>query len=153
MINMAAQTKEVEIKVVDGKDKVMGRLASQVAKMVLNGSEVAVLNAEHVFISGHPKQIIANYKRKLELQDKANPEHSPYHSRRADLFVKRAIRGMLPFKKPKGKAAYKLLKVYIGVPEEFKKAKMVEVKTANPHQVFESTISVKELVAKLGYNK
>jgi len=30
---------------------------------------------------------------------------------------------------------------------------MVEVKTANPHQVFESTISVKELVAKLGYNK
>ncbi|MGI0141253.1 MAG: 50S ribosomal protein L13 [Candidatus Micrarchaeales archaeon] len=142
-----------EIKVVDGKNKVLGRLASQVAKMVLNGHEVAVVNAEHIFISGHSKDIIAGYKQKLEFQDKANPEHSPYHSRRADLFVKRAIRGMLPFKKPKGKAAYKLLKIYIGVPEEYKTAKMVEIKTSSQHQIFESTMYVKDLVQKLGYNK
>ncbi|MDE1825148.1 MAG: 50S ribosomal protein L13 [Candidatus Micrarchaeota archaeon] len=142
-----------DYKVVDGKNKVVGRLASQVAKMLLSGDKVAVINAEYLFMSGHQRNIIEDYKAKLDLQDKANPEHSPYHSRRADLFVKRIIRGMLPFKKPKGKAAFKMLRVYQGVPEELKSAKPIEVKTKSKNQIFESTIYVKDLVKKLGYNK
>lgn len=142
-----------EIMVIDAKNKVLGRMATQVAKALLNGHEVAVVNAEDSFISGHNRNIVANYKEKLEWQDKGNPEHSPYVSRRSDLFVKRVIRGMLPYKKPKGKVAYKKLKVFIGVPEELKKHKMTEVKTKTQNQIFESTIYVKDLVQKLGYNK
>lgn len=142
-----------EIMVIDAKNKVLGRMATQVAKALLNGHEVAVVNAEDSFISGHNRNIVANYKEKLEWQDKGNPEHSPYVSRRSDLFVKRVIRGMLPYKKPKGKVAYKKLKVFIGVPEELKKHKMTEVKTKAQNQIFESTIYVKDLVQKLGYNK
>ncbi|MDE1845829.1 MAG: 50S ribosomal protein L13 [Candidatus Micrarchaeota archaeon] len=154
---MATATEKIEtgkeIMLVDATDKVLGRMATQVAKMILNGHEVAVVNAENAFISGHKRDIISNYKEKLEWQDKANPEHSPYVSRRADLFVKRVIRGMLPFKKPKGKAAFKLLKVYIGFPEEFKKLKPVDVQTKPAKQIFESTMKIKDLVSKLGYNK
>jgi len=144
---------EKEIKLVDANNKVLGRMASQVAKMLLTGHEVAIVNAENAFISGHKRDIIENYKEKLEWQDKANPEHSPYVSRRPDLFVKRVVRGMLPFKKAKGKAAFKNLKVYIGFPEEFKKLKAVEVNTKPQNKIFESTMKVKDLVAKLGYNK
>ena len=141
---------EKQVKVVDGKNKVLGRLSSAVAKMLLNGEDVAVVNAEHLFISGHPRSIIGNYRQKLELKDKANPEHSPYYSRRSDLFVKRIIRGMLPYKMPRGKAAFKRLRVYIGIPEELKKSKVEEIKTKSQHQIFESTIYIKDLVQKLG---
>lgn len=144
---------KTEMMVIDAKNKVLGRMATQVAKALLNGHDVSVVNAENSFISGHSKNIIANYKEKLEWQDKANPEHSPYHSRRADLFVKRVIRGMLPYKKPKGKVAYKKLKVYIGVPEDLKKIKVTETHTKSQNQIFESTIYIKDLVQKLGYNK
>ncbi|MDE1856149.1 MAG: 50S ribosomal protein L13 [Candidatus Micrarchaeota archaeon] len=137
--------------VVDGKDKVLGRFASQVAKMLLNGESVAVTNAEHLFISGHQRDIVASYKHKLDLKDKANPEHSPYYSRRADMFVKRIIRGMLPYKMPKGKAAFKRLKVYIGTPDELKGAKVHSIETKHRRQVFEGTIYIKDLVEKLGY--
>ena len=142
-----------DVKVVDGKNKVIGRLASEVAKMLLNGNNVAVINAEYTFMSGHMRAIVTDYKQKLNWIDKANPEHSPYYSRRADLFVKRVIRGMLPFKMAKGKAAYKQLRVYIGVPEELKHAKIQDVKTKNQKQIFESTIYIKDLMEKLGYNK
>ncbi|MDE1761771.1 MAG: 50S ribosomal protein L13 [Candidatus Micrarchaeota archaeon] len=139
--------------VLDAKDRLMGRFASQVAKRLLNGEKVSVVNAEYLFMSGHPKSIILDYKQKLALKDKANPEHSPYHSRRADLFVKRVIRGMLPFKKPRGKSAYKNLRVYIGTPEELKISKAEKIETKSPRQVFEDTIYIKDLVEKLGYNK
>lgn len=140
-----------EVMVVDCRDRVMGRLGSQVAKMLLNGNRVVLINSEKLFIIGHIRNLLANYKRRFELQDKANPEHSPYWSRRPDLFVKRVIRGMLPYKQPKGKKAFKLLRVYVGVPEEFKGAKVVEIKTKTPEQVFESTVYVDQMLRKLGY--
>ena len=37
------------------------------------------------------------------------------------MIVRRVIRGMLPYKKAKGRAALKRLKVYNGNPENFKK--------------------------------
>ncbi|MDE1823655.1 MAG: 50S ribosomal protein L13, partial [Candidatus Micrarchaeota archaeon] len=93
--------------VIDGKEKVLGRTASQVAKLLLQGNNVVVLNSESMLITGHKRNIVEKYKRLVELKDKANPEHSPYWSRRPDLFVKRVVRGMLPYKKPRGKEAFK----------------------------------------------
>ena len=87
---------------IDGTDKVLGRLASQAAKLLLNENSVVVVNAENVVITGHERDLTEKYKQRIELKDKANPEHSPYWPRRADMFVKRVVRGMLPYKKPKG---------------------------------------------------
>jgi large subunit ribosomal protein L13 len=137
--------------VVDGERKVLGRMGSLVAKQLLNGNNVMVINAEKVVISGHSDYIFAKYKRLVELKDKANPEHSPHWSRRPDLFVKRVIRGMLPYKKPKGKLAYSKLKVYIGVPPELKTKKVHDLKAKTPDQMYENSITVKELTERLGY--
>lgn len=139
-------------KVVDGRDKVLGRVASQVAKMLLNGDRVALINAEKLFISGHIRNLKTNYKQKLDFKDRANPEHSPYWSRKPDLFVKRVIRGMLPYKKPRGKAAFRLLRVYSGTPDEYKNSSFVTVTSKNQKQIFEDTIYVQELMNKLGSN-
>ncbi|MGC8628638.1 MAG: 50S ribosomal protein L13 [Candidatus Micrarchaeia archaeon] len=145
---MAESNEEI---VVDCSSKIIGRLASKVAKMLLEGNRVTMVNAEKAEISGHENDLVEKYKRKVELKDKANPEHSPYVSRRPDLFVKRIVRGMLPFKKAKGKEAYKRLKVYMGVPEAYKNKQMQEIDAKNKKDVFEKTMSIAELSRKLGY--
>ena len=136
--------------VINGEGLVLGRLSSQVAKMLLNGDSVTVVNADKLLVSGHVHDLVSKYKRKIELKDKGNPEHSPYISRRPDMFVKRIVRGMLPYKKPSGKSAYKRLKIYVRVPETLDgKAKTMESKHAD--EVFENVVTVKKLTEMLGY--
>lgn len=129
----------------------MGRVATHVAKLLLNGHSVILLNAEEAAMSGHVDDIVTEYKRKIELKDKANPDHSPYFSRRPDLFVKRIVRGMLPFKKARGKEAYKRLRVYIGVPDAEKDKKVEQIKIKDRSETYEKTITIKELSERLGY--
>lgn len=141
------------IVVFDAKDKVLGRLASTVAKSLLTGKEIAVVNAEEAVISGNRASIAERYRTRLNLQEKANPEHSPYWSRRPDLLVKRIIRGMLPYNRPRGKSAYRRLRVYIGVPDELKSAKPIEIKTKEPKKIYVGFVRVGELSALLGYDR
>src|SRR5579872_5110993 len=126
--------------VIDGNDKVLGRIPSKIAKLLLQGNTVHVINAENIVISGHLPNIYARYKQLMELKNKANPEHSPYWSRRPDLFVKRVIRGMLPYKKPKGKEAYKNLRVYIAIPDELKAKKISKMESKSPSDIFENVV-------------
>ncbi|MDE1860830.1 MAG: 50S ribosomal protein L13 [Candidatus Micrarchaeota archaeon] len=137
--------------IIDGSSKILGREASFVAKQLLSNKNVVIINAEKMVISGHRKDILTKYKDLVELKDKANPEHSPYWSRRPDLFVKRVIRGMLPYKRPKGKAAYKNLRVYIGVPHNLKDAKVRVAEGKNPNEIYENIMTIKELTTLLGY--
>ncbi|MGD0729404.1 MAG: 50S ribosomal protein L13 [Candidatus Micrarchaeaceae archaeon] len=140
--------------VYDAKDKVLGRLASTVAKDLLNGKKVAVINAEMAFISGNRLNIAKRYRVRLNLQEKENPEHSPYWSRRPDFLVRRIIRGMLPYhKKPSGKAAYKRLRVFVGSPKELNGLKSIEVKTKSPKSMYVGYVYIKDLSKTLGYVK
>ncbi len=137
----------------DANGKILGRLSTIVAKSLLNGSEVVVVNAEGAVISGAKKVILEKYRTRVNLKEKMNPEHSPYWPRRPDLLVKRIIRGMLPYKKPSGKAAYRRLKVYIGMPEEFAKVKPVEMESKDPRGMYVGHITIAELSRLLGYEQ
>lgn len=139
--------------VIDGNDKVLGRISSKIAKLLLQGNTVHVINSENIVISGHLPNIFARYKQLMDLKNKANPEHSPYWSRRPDMFVKRVIRGMLPYKKPKGKEAYKSLRVYIAVPDELKAKEISKMESKSPSDIFENVVTIKQLVTKLGYKE
>lgn len=136
---------------IDGEGSVLGRISSSVAKLLLNGDEVMLVNAEKIRITGHAPDIVAKYKRRIELKDRANPEHSPYYSRRPDLFVKRVIRGMLPYKKPRGKLAYRRLRVFIGPAKDIKEAKAYNPKAKQARDSFEDSVTVQELSERLGY--
>jgi len=104
--------------VVDGANLIFGRVASKVAKELLNGNNVVLVNAEKMIISGSPSSILDRYKVKRSLKFKGNPDKSSKWSRIPRMFVKRLIRGMVPWKKPKGKMAMKSLMVYEGVPAD-----------------------------------
>ena len=105
--------------IIDGKDLVLGRLASFAAKRLLEGEKVTILNAEHVVVSGRSDATVDGYRAWLATRNVANPRRGPIHPKRPEDLVRRSVRGMLPFSSAHGIAAYHGLKVYVGVPEEF----------------------------------
>ncbi|MGC8648972.1 MAG: 50S ribosomal protein L13 [Candidatus Micrarchaeia archaeon] len=143
-----------EYEIYDAKDKVLGRLASIVAKKLLQGKKVAIVNAEQLIITGNRDGIIKKYKTRLDLNERSNPEHAAYWPRRPDMLVKRIIRGMLPYhKKAIGKDSYRRLRVFIGVPEVFKDAKIISIDTKSPKDIYADYMRISELSEMLGYKR
>jgi large subunit ribosomal protein L13 len=62
---------------IDGTNAILGRLASRVAKKLIEGNEVVLVNAEKIVISGNPKSITDDYLVRKSLKDKSDPEKSP----------------------------------------------------------------------------
>jgi len=106
--------------IIDAKDLILGRMASFVAKRLLEGESVAIVNAEQAVISGRRESTFDAYDAWLEVRSIVNPRKGPFHPRKPNDLVGLAVRGMLPFDKPRGREAYRRLKVYVGVPAEFK---------------------------------
>ena len=133
--------------VIDGNDVVFGRTATQIAKKALAGDEIQLINAEKMIINGNPAKIVNRYLERKRVKNKADPEHSPKWPKIPHMLVKRMIRGMLPWKSARGRAAYKRIMVYTGNPKELK---AIDFKTKkydgiSPH------ITVYELCRKMGY--
>jgi large subunit ribosomal protein L13 len=105
------------MKVIDATGCTMGRLSSYVAKELLNGERIAIVNAENTYVSGSRDFLINEYKRRRDL---GTQRKGPFFPRMPDKMLKRTIRDMLPYQKPRGREAYRNLRVYIGVPEELK---------------------------------
>ncbi|HLD60141.1 MAG TPA: 50S ribosomal protein L13 [Candidatus Bilamarchaeaceae archaeon] len=135
--------------VIDGTNLILGRLASNVAKMLLKGEEVHIINAEKIRLIGNSKSIVDRYLQKRRLQNKGTPEKSPHYSRVPHLFVKRVIRGMVPWKKATGKNAIKRLRVYSGNPKDLKNFVSIEEIRADERK---KSITVYEVCKQLGYN-
>ena len=132
--------------VIDAENMILGRLASVVAKRLLNGEEIVIVNAEKSVIIGDKHFIINMYREK---RNTGSVRKGPYYPRMPDRILRRTVRGMLPMKKSSGKDAYKRLKVYMGVPGEYAGAKMERIKEAENTKL-EGFITLKELSINLG---
>ncbi|MFA9417586.1 MULTISPECIES: 50S ribosomal protein L13 [Natrinema] len=100
--------------VVDASDCILGRVASEVAQRALDGERVAIVNAEDAVITGDKEDIFETYRTRLQL----GSDSGPYYPRRPDTIFKRSVRGMLPYKKPRGREALDSVRVYVGNPYE-----------------------------------
>jgi large subunit ribosomal protein L13 len=85
--------------VVDATDHIAGRLSSNVAKLLLKGNRVSIVNCDKIMISGTRSNIISEYRDFLEINSINHWKHGPKHPRRPDTIMKRMIRGMLPKEK------------------------------------------------------
>ncbi|MBI4896218.1 MAG: 50S ribosomal protein L13 [Candidatus Aenigmarchaeota archaeon] len=132
--------------IVDGKDAVLGRLASQVAKELLNGNAVNILNAQDVIITGDPDSIKEKY---LARRRRGSPQHGPFFPKQPQLIVRRTIRGMLPYKTNKGREAFKKLRVYISIPPEFSEGQYISL---GAKQIKTKYIRVGELAKTIGWH-
>lgn len=112
--------------VLDAENARVGRLGSYVAKELLKGNSVDIYNCDKAILTGRREEII---KRIVELRNKGgNSLRGPKYPRIAERFVKRMIRGMLPWKNQKGRDAYKRLKCYSGESKDEKIKKMGQAK-------------------------
>lgn len=135
--------------VVDAEGLIMGRLCTHVAKRLLNGEEIAVVNAEKALVSGRPVQIKAFYKHRTERASSQMKAKGPYYPRTPDLIMKRAVRNMVNYKSSHGRDAMKRLKVYVGVPKELADQKKETVEGARkPHLI--RYISLGDLAKHMG---
>ena len=116
--------------VVDGHGHLMGRLASSIAKELLNGTRVVIVRCEDVNISGPLYRNRIKYQYFLNKRMNTNPRHGPFHYRAPSRIVWRTIRGMLPHKSDRGAAALSRLQVFEGVPTRFETTKRVVVPAA-----------------------
>lgn len=113
--------------VINAEKHILGRLSTNVAKRLLNGEEVIVVNAEKAIITGNRDDVFENYTAKYKRGKQIN---GPFFPKRADLILKRTVRGMIPFKSPRGREVYRNLKVFVGVPKDMTSAKMEKVDQA-----------------------
>ena len=126
---------------IDAENSVRGRVASYAAKQALGGNEIFVLNSEKALISGDTNMNVADFKFTRALNT-IKPEKGPFFSTDPEKMLKRTIRGMLPdYRVGRGREAWKRIKCYIGVPEEFKKEKLVKIDANVPKK----SMTIKEL--------
>ncbi|ELY64459.1 50S ribosomal protein L13 [Natrinema versiforme] len=100
--------------VVDAQDCILGRVASEVAQRALDGDRVAIVNAEDAVITGDEDDIFETYRTRQNL----GSDRGPYYPKRPDMIFKRSVRGMLPYKKTRGREALDSVRVYVGNPYE-----------------------------------
>jgi len=135
--------------VVDAEGHIVGRLASIVARLLLDGRRVVVVNVEKSLISGSRSSILAEQMKRLELKSVVNPKYTPRHPRAPDRIFSRMVRGMLPRRRPKGMEALKRLKVYVGVPEAYRpveKRAFEEAKARRPLPLYTSLAEVSSAI-------
>ena len=142
------QTTQNQVTLVNADGLILGRMASVVAKKLLNGEKVVIVNAEKAVISGKKKSKVAEAKEFLEV---GAPGQGPFHYRRPDRILRKTVRGMLPFKQPKGKTALKRLKVFIGVPEDLKDQPLVSIKEAQAAKLKGPYLTLADLAKEIGW--
>jgi large subunit ribosomal protein L13 len=134
--------------IIDAKNLILGRLASFAAKNALLGENIEIINCENAIITGNKKKTLKTYKERLH---RGSRTRGPFTYRRADMFVKRTIRGMLSYKKENGKRALKRIKCYVGIPDQFKDKKIEELKKMDISKLsVVKYINVKEICNMLG---
>ncbi|KAJ5294731.1 hypothetical protein PENANT_c014G10926 [Penicillium antarcticum] len=117
--------------VIDGKGHLLGRLASTVAKQLLNGQKIVVVRCEALNISGEFFRAKLKYHAYLRKITRFNPTRGgPFHFRAPSRILYKAVRGMIPHKTARGAAAMERLKVFEGVPPPYDKKKRVVVPQA-----------------------
>ncbi|MBA0813022.1 hypothetical protein Gohar_026911 [Gossypium harknessii] len=145
--------------VVDARHHMLGRLASILAKELLNGQKVVVVRCEEICISGGLVRQKMKYMRFLRKRMNTKPSHGPIHFRAPAKILWRTIRGclplqrafvmrglvttvsggysgseqkkcMIPHKTKRGAAALARLKTYEGIPAPYDKMKRMVIPDA-----------------------
>jgi len=135
--------------IVDAKDAILGRLGSYVAKQALLGNKVDIINCEECVISGKKHAILEGYIKRLH---RKAPGKGPFFYRMPDMLVRRTIRGMLPFKRARGRTAFKNIECHIGIPEYLKNEKALRIENTNINKLHSADyLKIKDICKAVGW--
>ena len=131
--------------VVDASGQIIGRFSSGLAKRLLGGEEIVVVSADKALITGSKAWLTAEFRHRRVV---GSQRRGPFYPKRADRILHRAIRGMIPYQTPHGRAALKRLRVYGDVPVQFKEATIE--KPAAPTIRSAKYMTLAEIAMRLG---
>ena len=114
--------------IINANNLILGRMGSEVAKRALVGEEIHIVNCGDAIITGNKKGILEKHAKR---RARGTPTTGPFIQRRADMFVKRTIRGMLPYKRPRGRRAMSRIKCHLGVPNYLTGKELKSMKSAD----------------------
>ena len=135
------------VSIIDAEGAILGRMCTNVAKRLLGGEQISIVNSEKAIITGKKSAIKKRYKQK---RDVGTYRKGPFFPRMPDRLVKRSVRGMIPYQTPHGRTAYKKLKCYIGVPKEFEGKSFEKIDDAKKQPI--EYMTVDEVSKFLGVN-
>lgn len=140
--------------VVNATNHIAGRLSSNVAKLLLQGHRVTVINCEKIMMSGTRSNQIQEYREFLEINSIINYKHGPVHYRRPDTIIAKMIRQMLPFdRKPSGKLAFQRLRTYIGAPNDTKPIEKIQFEKALIKREASNYTTLAEICRVIGWTE
>jgi len=138
------------MKIYDAENQILGRMCTFIAKDLLKGEDVVVINAEKSVLSGNPRWKKEHYQVKIRRGD---PKKGPFFPRYPDDIFRRTVRGMLPWKQAKGRKVFKKLKVFTGVPEEHKNKQAEKMQAADASKLKTTYITLGDLSTSIGAKK
>ncbi len=136
---------------VDASGQIAGRMCSNVAKLLLNGGRVIVVNADRTLFSGQRRSVMQGWFDYLKIASIVHPKHGPFHSRTPEGILTRMIRGMVPRNKTKGLSAMRRLRVYSGIPKDYAKLKFEGFENATATKPAAYYIPLSEIAARIGW--
>jgi large subunit ribosomal protein L13 len=135
--------------IIDAEGLILGRMATYIAKRLLNGEEMVIVNAEKAILSGKKSSKLGDAKEFLGV---GAPMRGPFHYRRPDRIVRKTVRGMLPYRRPKGKQALKRLMVYMGTPDDLKDQRAETLSNAQAKKLKCPYLTIGEFAREIGWN-
>ncbi|QXJ30623.1 50S ribosomal protein L13 [Saccharolobus shibatae] len=148
---MSTQVQEQEV-VINAEGQILGRMASNIVRLLKEGKKVIIVNGEKAVISGEKNRVIESYKLLLTVRTLFNPYRNGIRRPKSPInIVKRTIRGMLP-KSSKGRRMLKNVKVYIGVPKEFEGRQFIKFPDADVSRLKGKYVTVEVVAKELGWS-
>jgi large subunit ribosomal protein L13 len=132
---------------VDASGLVLGRAASLIAKRLLQGESIVVVNAERSVVIGDRAMVLETYRANRARGSKRTGPHFP---RYPDRIFRRTVRGMLPHLKTRGKEALDRLEVYIGTPTDLQGHASQSLEGAKARPALRRPITLGEISHLLG---
>lgn len=117
--------------IIDAKNKVVGRIATVAAKQALLGEEISVVNCEQAIVTGKRAFVLSDAKRRRD----QGTFKGPFIPSMPDRYVRRIIRGMLPYRQEKGRKAYQRILCYVGLPKAFEGKETLSIAEADASKV------------------
>ncbi len=133
--------------VVDASGLVLGRAASCLAQRLLAGESIVVVNAEQAVVTGSRASVLATY---VAARARGSVRSGPHFPRYPDRIFRRTVRGMLPHLQSRGKAAFALLTVHIGVPAAYANAPRTTIAEAKARPALRAPMTLAEVTRLLG---
>mmetsp|Transcript_20766 Transcript_20766/g.24756 ORF Transcript_20766/g.24756 Transcript_20766/m.24756 type:complete len:201 (+) Transcript_20766:115-717(+) len=116
--------------IIDGRDHLLGRLASIVAKELLSGQKIVIVRCDEMAVSGSLVRNRVKYAQFRKKRTNTNPGKGPFHFKSPARMVWRTIRGMVHQKTSRGQDAIGRLSTFEGIPSPYDKKKRVVIPAA-----------------------